>query len=76
MKEKENYIDIESVFLSSGKGNIYGKVINGTEKLLIEKALNKSFGNQSIAAKILGINRNTLRMKIKKMDIEVKKFRI
>ena len=68
--------NMDDVFISVENGRIYNTVIEDTEKLLIEKALKKSFGNRSIAAKILGINRNTLRLKIKKMAINVDKFKI
>ena len=67
---------IDKTSLIEDKGNIYNKVMEETEKVLIEKALSRSFGNQSIAAKLLGINRNTLRIKIKKTKINVDRFRI
>ena len=67
--------DMDRLFIITEKGKVYDKVIGSAEKKLIEKALEKSFGNQSIAAKLLGINRNTLRLKIKKLDINVKEFR-
>lgn len=66
----------EELFASSDGGDIYNKVITETEGNLIEKALERSFGNQSIAAKLLGINRNTLRFKIKKLGIKVDKYKI
>ncbi len=75
IKEKTDKM-IEDLMLVTEKGNVYSRVINDTEKALIEKTLKRSFGNQSIASKILGINRNTLRMKIKRLNIDVKKFRI
>ena len=68
--------DIDKIFLTIGRGKVYNKVINDTEKMLIEEALKRSFGNQSIAAKILGINRNTLRVKVRKLKIDSRKFRI
>lgn len=67
---------IDQFFLTLKNGEIYSKVIADTEKLLIEKALQHSFGNQLLAAKILGVNRNTLRTKIKKLDIDVNEFKI
>jgi len=76
MKNRKEIKDIDELFFSDENGHIYDKVIGDTEKLLIEKALKKSFGNRSIAAKILGINRNTLRLKIKKMRIDVGQFKI
>ena len=68
--------DINKIFLTIGRGKVYNKVIDDTEKLLITEALKRSFGNQSIAAKILGINRNTLRSKVRKLKIDCEKFRI
>jgi len=75
MKE-ETARKIDELFLTSDKGKVYDKVISDTEKALIERALKRSFGNQSIAAKLLGINRNTLRMRIKRFKIDTGKFRI
>ena len=66
----------EEVLEMSSEGRVYDKVISDTEKKLIEKALKRSFGNQSIAAKLLGISRNTLRIKIKKLKIDVSEFKI
>ncbi len=68
--------DIDRMFLMIGRGKVYNKVINDTEKMLIEGALARAFGNQSIAAKILGINRNTMRAKVRKLGIDPRKFRI
>jgi len=76
MKKVEITEYIDSLLKGDDKGSIYEKVMQGTEKALIEKALERSFGNQSIAAKILGITRNTLRMKIKRFDINVKRYKI
>ena len=44
---------------------IYEMVMYSVEKPLIETILQKAEGNQTQAAEILGINRNTLRKKIK-----------
>ena len=46
------------------EGNIYKNVISEMEKKLIKWALDKTVGNRSEAARILGINRNTLNSKI------------
>lgn len=50
---------------------LYRRVIDSVEKKLIASVLQKTEGNQLQAAEILGINRNTLRMKIKKLDIDL-----
>ena len=44
---------------------VYDMVINCVEKPLLESVLHKLQGNQSHAAQVLGINRNTLRKKMK-----------
>jgi Fis family transcriptional regulator len=44
--------------------NLYDMVINEVERPLLETVLQHARGNQSRAAKILGINRSTLRKKL------------
>jgi DNA-binding protein Fis len=73
----KDYMDkIEEAFVTLQKGRIYRVLIDDAEKTLIEKALERSFGNKILAAKILGINRNTIRTKIKKLNIDVTKYKI
>ena len=50
---------------------VYDMVINSVEKPLLESVLHKLQGNQSHAAQVLGINRNTLRKKIRDLEIPV-----
>ncbi len=49
--------------------NLYEKFMDEFERPLILKTLDFCKGNQIKTAKVLGINRNTLRSKIKKLDI-------
>ena len=51
------------------KANLYDTVISEVEKAIITIVLEETGGNQLKAAKTLGINRNTLRAKIKKYRI-------
>lgn len=67
---------MNEIFLTIKNGEIYHSVIGTIERMLIEKALERSYGNQILASKILGINRNTLRTKIKKLNISVGRFKI
>jgi len=53
--------------------NLYEMVLHQVERPLINIVLQKTRGNQIKAAEILGINRNTLRKKIKILGIEVKR---
>lgn len=48
---------------------LYDLVIRCVEKPLIEIALNHTRGNQTRAAELLGLNRNTLRKKMQDLDI-------
>jgi len=49
---------------------VYDMVIQCIEKPMIEYVLNHAGGNQSKAAEILGLNRNTLRKKMQQHNIE------
>ncbi|MFH0732398.1 MAG: helix-turn-helix domain-containing protein [Candidatus Omnitrophota bacterium] len=71
-----NDIDkIDEFFFTAEKGAIYNCVIAHFEKILIEKALEETYGRQVLAAKLLGLNRNTLRKKIKDLHIDTQVFR-
>lgn len=63
--------EIISSFLTqlSPEQNIYQKISRETEKILIMAALKEFDNNHSKAARYLGINRNTLRRKIKDLSI-------
>ncbi len=52
--------------------NLYEMVIPEVEKSLIMMVLKETNGNQIRASRLLGINRNTLRTKIRKLGIKVK----
>ena len=58
-----------------GEAALYKVVIQAIEKPLIENTLERTFGNQLKAARILGINRNTMRSKIKKLGINPKRWK-
>jgi Fis family transcriptional regulator len=45
--------------------NVYGMVLKSVERPMLEVILRQAGGNQTLAAGMLGINRNTLRRKIK-----------
>ncbi len=53
------------------RSNLYDTVISEVEKSLISLVLKETDGNQLKAAKALGINRNTLRAKIKEYKIHI-----
>jgi two-component system nitrogen regulation response regulator GlnG len=50
---------------------LYDRVLREIERPLIQLTLGATRGNQLRAAQLLGLNRNTLRKKIRELDIEV-----
>ncbi len=55
--------------------NVVSEAESGSDREKIEKALEKTAGNVSKAAAVLGISRETLHTKIKKHGIDVAKYR-
>lgn len=64
LKEK-----IDDLFFTEKKGKIYRFLLDSLEKPLLERVLRYSEGNKVRAAKILGMNRNTLRAKLKRLGM-------
>ena len=50
---------------------LYSRILREVERPLISRVLLATRGNQIKAAELLGVNRNTLRKKIRDLDIEV-----
>ncbi len=49
--------------------NLYNIVLGEVEKVLLESVMERVNHNQTQAARLLGINRNTLRRKLEKHDL-------
>jgi two-component system nitrogen regulation response regulator GlnG len=66
---------LREYFNSHGDGlpppGVYDRVLREVERPLISLALEATRGNQIKAAQILGLNRNTLRKKIRDLDVPV-----
>ena len=67
---EEKLIDLVDRLGGLEQGDIYAMVMQRVEKPLITLVLRKTEGNQVRAAGLLGINRNTLRKKIKELGIK------
>ena len=50
---------------------LYSRILREVARPLISRVLSATRGNQIKAAELLGVNRNTLRKKIRNLDIEV-----
>ncbi len=73
---KDNIIELEKALYNEKKGVLYKTILEMIEKPLIEHVLERTDGNQLKAAKILGINRNTMHAKIKKLAIDVSMWKV
>lgn len=72
---KDKVIEFEDILFREKKGVLYRSVLEAIEKPLIEQALERTGGNQLKAARILGINRNTMSTKIRKLKIDVERWK-
>jgi len=73
---KDRVIELENSLFIEKRGVLYKSILEAIEKPLLEQTLERCEGNQLKAARILGINRNTMRAKIKKLDIDASKWKI
>ncbi len=65
---------VRNLLRSRGKnGDVYGQILKEAERILLEEALNASSWNRSKAARLLGINRLTLRRKLEEYNLAVPK---
>ena len=66
---------LQALFAAHGErlppDGMYDRVISEVERPLLSLALGATRGNQLRAARLLGLNRNTLRKKIKDLDVPV-----
>jgi two-component system nitrogen regulation response regulator GlnG len=62
-----------NALLASGENNLHAKVTREVERLLISKALQYTHGHQAQASERLGLNRTTLRHKLRLLSIAIDK---
>ena len=73
---KDKIIELEDSLYNEKKGRLYKSILEVIEKPLLEHILERTEGNQLKAARILGLNRNTIRSKIKRLGINVDKWKV
>ncbi len=71
----DKVIELEKSLYNEKKGVLYKAVLEKVERPMIEYVLDQTDGNQLKASRILGINRNTMRSKIKKLEIDVSRWK-
>lgn len=71
---REGFIKESRSLILQNKKNIYIKMIEEAEKLVIQEVLKYTNGNISEAAKFLGIHRNTIHRKIEDLNINLNKL--
>lgn len=69
----ERLVDTVGRYVSAHavEGQWYRSAIEPVERAVIERALEECGGNQSQAAELLGLHRNTLRAKIRDLDLNI-----
>jgi two-component system nitrogen regulation response regulator GlnG len=72
---EEKIIELEESLFRQKYGTLYKSVLEAIERPLLEIVLERTEGNQLKAARILGLNRNTMRSKIKKLGINAAKWK-
>jgi DNA-binding protein Fis len=68
-------IELQDELFNEKKGELYKSIVDRIERVLIGHVLEKTEGNQLKAARILGINRNTIRTKIRRLGINVSQWK-
>ena len=73
---KDRVVELENSLFIEKKGVLYKSVLEAVEKPLLEQILERCEGNQLKASRILGINSNTLRTKMKKLGIDTNRWKV
>jgi len=69
-------IEFEDSLYRDKADQLYKCILEIMEKMLFEQVLQRTDGNQLKASRILGINRNTMRAKIKKLGLNPNAYKI
>jgi len=69
MEPDKAIVEINELLFKEHEGHVHRYLTDSIEKPLLIKLMDYTHGNQLQAARILGINRNTLRAKLRKYGI-------
>ena len=73
---KNMVVKLEDTLYKEKHGILYRYILDMIERSIFEGILERTYGNQLRAARILGINRNTMRAKIRKLGIDVSRWKV
>jgi DNA-binding protein Fis len=70
MDDFSNIINsIDNMFYEDKEGKVYKLLLESLERPLFESVLRYTHGNKLKASRILGLNRNTLKSRLKKLGM-------
>jgi DNA-binding protein Fis len=72
---KDQIVGLLDSWYTQKRGQLYKSILDAVEAPLIEYVLAQTSGNQLKAARVLGINRNTMRSKIKRLGIDADQWK-
>jgi len=64
---------IDALLLDKGRTGIYDEVMEAVERVLFKKVLRQTNGHQAQASQLLGLNRTTLRYKLRLLGLALDK---
>jgi two-component system nitrogen regulation response regulator GlnG len=76
MEEMQGKLDVEALIeslLQGGETGLYEKVVHAVERVLLPRVLKQTHGHQAQASAMLGLNRTTLRTKLRDLGLSVER---
>ncbi|MBN3040946.1 MAG: hypothetical protein JW867_07445 [Candidatus Omnitrophica bacterium] len=72
---QDRVVGLKNNIIREKREDLYRRLLFEVERPLIESVLRETAGNQLKASRLLGINRNTLHAKIKKLGVKMNQFK-
>jgi two-component system nitrogen regulation response regulator GlnG len=72
-RDRLDLAELIDTFLENGEKDVYGRVLEAVERVLLPRVLRQTRGHQAQASELLGMNRATLRNKLRALGLAVDK---
>lgn len=72
-QDRADFLELIRDLLREGQDDLYDKVLKQMERLLFTEVLSHTHGHQAHASELLGLNRTTLRYKLRMLGLTVDK---